>query len=55
MRKAMRGVTIRAMRETMKSTIKRAMKGAMKRGVVWAGVSVLSLSHRHCGAALSGS
>ena len=39
---------ISAMRETMKRTIKRtikrAMKGAMKRGVVWAGVSVLSLS-----------
>ncbi|MFL2502013.1 MAG: hypothetical protein ACJ0Q1_03735 [Luminiphilus sp.] len=28
----------------MSETIKRAMKGAMKRGVVWAGVSVLSLS-----------
>ena len=44
MRKATRGIMISAMREIMKRTIKRAMKGAMKRGVVWAGVSVLSLS-----------
>jgi hypothetical protein len=44
MRKATRGIMISAMRELMKRTIKRAMKGAMKRGVVWAGVSVLSLS-----------
>ena len=48
MRRVMTRVTIRAMREAMKSTmriaVKGAMKGAMKRGVVWAGVSVLSLS-----------
>ena len=40
MRRVMTRVTIRAMREAMKST----MRIAMKRGVVWAGVSVLSLS-----------
>ena len=40
----MRRVTIRAMRGAMKSTMRIAMKGAMKRGVVWVGVSVLSLS-----------
>ena len=44
MSKVMRRVTIRAMREAMKRTIRIAMKGAMKRGVMWAGVSVLSLS-----------
>ena len=49
MRKVMRGVTIiRAMRGAMRGAMKRtmriAMKGAMKRGVMWAGVSVLSLS-----------
>ena len=44
MRRVMTRVTIRAMREAMKRTIRIAMKRAMKRGVVWAGVSVLSLS-----------
>ena len=48
MRKAMRGAMIRVMRQamnrTIKRTIKRAMKGFMKRGAMWAGVSVLSLS-----------
>lgn len=44
MRKVMSGATIRAMREAMKSTTRIALKGAMKRGVVWAGVPVLSLS-----------
>ena len=45
MRKVMRGVTIiRAMRGAMKITMRIAMKGVMKRGVMWAGVSVLSLS-----------
>ena len=40
----MRRVTIRAMRGAMKSTMRIAVRGAMKRGAVWAGVSVLSLS-----------
>lgn len=40
----MRRVAIRAVRGAMKSTIRIAMKRAMKRGAVWAGVSVLSLS-----------
>ena len=40
----MRRVAIRAMRGAMKSTMRIAMQGAMKRGVVWVGVSVLSLS-----------
>ena len=44
MRKVMSGVTIRAMRGAMKSTMRIAVKRAMKRGAVWAGVSVLSLS-----------
>ena len=48
MRRVMRRVTIRAVRGAMKSTmriaVKGAMKGAMKRGVVWVGVSALSLS-----------
>ena len=44
MRRVMRRVTIRAMRGAMKSTMRIAMKGAMKRGVVWVGVSALSLS-----------
>ena len=44
MRRVMTRVTIRAMREAMKRTIRIAVRGAMKRGVVWAGVSVLSLS-----------
>ena len=44
MRRAMRRVTIRAMRGAMKSTMRIAVRGAMKRGAVWAGVSVLSLS-----------
>ena len=48
MRRVMRRVTIRAMRGAMKSTmriaVKGATKGAMKRGAMWAGVSVLSLS-----------
>ena len=44
MRRGMRRVTIRAVRGAMKSTLRIAMKGAMKRGAMWAGVSVLSLS-----------
>ena len=40
----MRRVTIRAMRGAMKRTMRIAVKRAMKRGAVWAGVSVLSLS-----------
>ena len=44
MRRVMRRVTIRAMRGAMKSTMRIAVRGAMKRGAVWAGVSVLSLS-----------
>ena len=44
MKGVMRRVTIRAMRGAMKSTMRIAMRGAMKRGAVWAGVSVLSLS-----------
>lgn len=44
MRRAMRRVTIRAMRGAMKSTMRIAVRGAMKRGAVWAGVSVLSVS-----------
>ena len=44
MRKVMSGVTIRAMRGAMKSTMRIAVTRAMKRGAVWAGVSVLSLS-----------
>ena len=44
MRRVMRRVTLRAMRGAMKSTMRIAMKGAMKRGVVWVGVSALSLS-----------
>ena len=44
MRRVMRRVAIRAMRGAMKSTMRIAMQGAMKRGAVWAGVSVLSLS-----------
>ena len=44
MRRAMRKVTIRAMRGAMKSTMRIAVRGAMKRGAVWAGVSVLSVS-----------
>ena len=40
----MRRVTIRAMRGAMKSTMRIAVRGAMKRGAVWAGVSVLSVS-----------
>ena len=44
MRKVMSGVTIRAMRGAMKSTMRIAVRGAMKRGAVWAGVSVLSVS-----------
>jgi len=44
MRRVMRRVTIRAMRGAMKSTMRIAVRGAMKRGAVWAGVSVLSVS-----------
>ena len=44
MRRGMRRVIIRAVRGAMKSTLRIAMKGAMKRGAMWAGVSVLSLS-----------
>ena len=44
MRRAMRRVTIRAMRGAMKSTMRIAVRGTMKRGAVWAGVSVLSVS-----------
>jgi methylmalonyl-CoA mutase cobalamin-binding subunit len=44
MRRVMRRVAIRAMRGAMKSTMRIAVRGAMKRGAVWAGVSVLSLS-----------
>ena len=44
MRRVMRRVTIRAVRGAMKSNMRIAMKGAMKRGAMWAGVSVLSLS-----------
>ena len=44
MRRGMRRVTIRAVRGAMKSTMRIAVRGAMKRGAVWAGVSVLSLS-----------
>ena len=44
MRRGMRRVTIRAVRGAIKSTMRIAMKGAMKRGAMWAGVSVLSLS-----------
>ena len=44
MRRGMRRVIIRAVRRAMKSTLRIAMKGAMKRGAMWAGVSVLSLS-----------
>ena len=44
MRTGMRRAIIRAVRGAMKSTLRIAMKGAMKRGAVWAGVSVLSLS-----------
>ena len=40
MRRVMRRVAIRAVRGAMKST----MRIAMKRGAMWAGVSVLSLS-----------
>ena len=43
-RKAMKGVRISALWGAMKRTIRRTMKGAIKRGVMWAGVSVLSLS-----------
>jgi len=44
MRRIMRRVAIRAVRGAMKSTMRIAMQGAMKRGVVWVGVSALSLS-----------
>ena len=44
MRRVMRRVTIRDMRGAMKSTMRIAVRGAMKRGAVWAGVSVLSVS-----------
>lgn len=44
MRRVMRRVAIRAVRGAMKSTMRIAVRGAMKRGAVWAGVSVLSLS-----------
>lgn len=44
MRRVMRRITIRAVRGAMKSTMRIAVRGAMKRGAVWAGVSVLSLS-----------
>ena len=44
MRRVMRRVTIRAMRGAMKSTMRIAVRGTMKRGAVWAGVSVLSVS-----------
>ena len=44
MRKVMRRATIRAVRRAMKSTMRIAVRGAMKRGALWAGVSVLSLS-----------
>ena len=44
MRRVMRRVTIRAVRGAMKSTMRIAVRGAMKRGAMWAGVSVLSLS-----------
>lgn len=44
MRRVMRRVAIRAVRGAMKSTMRIALRGAMKRGAVWAGVSVLSLS-----------
>ena len=44
MRRVMRNVAIRAVRGAMKSTMRIAVRGAMKRGAVWAGVSVLSLS-----------
>ena len=44
MRRVMRRVTIRAVRGAMKSTMRIAVRGAMKRGAVWAGVSVLSVS-----------
>ena len=44
MRKVMRRATIRAVRGAMKSTMRIAVRGAMKRGAMWAGVSVLSLS-----------
>jgi len=44
MRRVMRRVTIRAVRGAMKSNMRIAVRGAMKRGAVWAGVSVLSLS-----------
>lgn len=44
MRKVMRRVAIRAVRGAMKSTMRIAVRGVMKRGAVWAGVSVLSLS-----------
>ena len=44
MRRVMRRVAIRAARGAMKSTMRIAVRGAMKRGAVWAGVSVLSLS-----------
>ena len=43
-RRVMRRVTIRAMRGAMKSTMRIAVRGTMKRGAVWAGVSVLSVS-----------
>ena len=44
MRRVMRRVAIRAVRGAMKSTMRIAVRGAMKRGAMWAGVSVLSLS-----------
>ena len=44
MRRVMRRVAIRAVRGAMKSTMRIAVRGAMKRGAVWAGVSVLSVS-----------
>ena len=44
MRRVMRRVAIRAVRGAMKSNMRIAVRGAMKRGAVWAGVSVLSLS-----------
>ena len=44
MRRVMRRVAIRALRGAMKSTMRIAVRGAMKRGAVWAGVSVLSVS-----------